>query len=62
MAAGASAGASVEAGASDLGSAGAFSVSFDASPVGAASLSPPSDEVQSVKLSRRSCMMRVLSR
>lgn len=53
--------ASAGGAASVLGSA-AFSVSFDASPDGAGSGSPPSDEVQSVRLSRKSCMIKVLSR
>ena len=57
----ASAGASLAAVASALGSA-AFSPSFGASPLGAASASPPSDEVQRVRLSRSNCMIRVLSR
>lgn len=38
---------------------GAFSASFDASPAASGSL--PSDEVQRVRLSRRSCIMRVES-
>lgn len=39
----------------------ALSASFGAS-AGAASASPLSEEVQRVRLSRRSCMIRVLSR
>lgn len=50
------AGVSSAAGASVLG----LSSDSFASPAGSAS--PPSDEVQRVRLSRRSCMMSVLSR
>lgn len=55
---------SVDAGASALVSvvAAAFSPSLAVSPEGAASPSPPSEDVQSVRLSRSSCMMSVLSR
>ncbi len=57
-----SAGAVVVSGLSSRPGVG-FSVSLAGSPAaGAGSVSPPSEEVHRVKLSRRSCMIRVLSR
>ena len=54
-------GAASEAGASAFGSVD-LSASLLASVAAAGSASPPSDEVHNVRLSRRSCMMSVLSR